>query len=396
MHPTTLAVDIPSLDRPLTLDIAALYQQFQTLPDARKRRGRRYPLAVLLTIAVLAKLAGVTGMRALADWAKLRAEEFAELFELPRAAMPHTTTWTRVLGHAVAVEAIEQAVARLSAPPAPAEVPARGSIIINLDGKALRGTIALGQTAGVHLLAAYQTDTGSVRAQMAVERKTNEIGAAPTLLRQLDLNGVVVTGDAMFAQRELSTQIVEAGGDYFWWVKDNQPSLHSDLMLLFDPECVAAGWSAPPVDFTWATSLEKGHGRLELRKLTASSLLAGYSDWPYLAQAVKVDRTRQTALKREQEVAFGITSLPAPNADAARLLTIGRAHWSIENGLHYRRDVTLREDASQVRRGQAPQVLAALNNLVCGLVLPGGVRNLAEFQRICARRLDQWLEGQRW
>ena len=395
MYPTTLAVDIPSLSAPLTLDIGALYQQFQRVPDGRKRRGKRYPLAVLLTIAVLAKLAGASTVRALADWAQLRAHEFADLFELPRAVMPHPTTWTRVFGHAVAVEAIEQAVAALSAPGASAEVPARGSIIINLDGKALRGTIALGQTAGVHLLAAYQRESGSVRAQMAVDRKTNEIGAAPTLLRHLDLRGVVVTGDAIFAQRELSTQIVEAGGDYFWWVKDNQPSLLADVTLLFDPECVAGGWSAPPVDFTWATSLEKGHGRLELRHLTASSLLAGYSDWPYLAQAVKVERTRITALKREQDLAFGITSLPTLHADAARLLRIGRAHWGIENGLHYRRDVTLGEDASQVRRGQAPQVLAALNNLVCGLVLPGGVRNLAEFQRICARRLDQWLDRQR-
>jgi predicted transposase YbfD/YdcC len=395
MYPTTLAVAIPSLDTPLTLDIAALYQQFQTVSDLRKRRGKRYPLAVLLTIALLAKLAGVTGVRALADWAKLRAEEFAILFELPRAVMPHATTWTRVFGHALAVEAIEQAVAALSAPPPAAEVPERGSIIIALDGKTLRGTIPLGQTAGVHLLAAYQTDTGSVRAQVAVDRKTNEIGAAPALLRHLDLTGVVITGDAMFAQRELSTQIVEAGGDYFWWVKDNQPNLLSDLMLLFDPECVAAGWSAPPVDFTCATSLEKGHGRLELRQLTASSLLAGYSDWPYLVQAVKIERTRMTALKRTQEVGFGITSLPAPQADARRLLRIGRAHWGIENGLHYRRDVTLHEDASQVRRGQAPQVLAALNNLVCSLVLRGGVRNLAEFQRSCARRLDQWLECQR-
>jgi predicted transposase YbfD/YdcC len=230
---------------------------------------------------------------------------------------------------------------------------------------------------------------------VAVDRKTNEIGAAPCLLRHLDLMGVVITGDAMFAQRDLSTQIVEAGGDYFWRVKDNQPSLHSDVMLLFDPECVAAGWSAPPVDFTWASSLEKGHGRLELRQLTASSLLAGYSDWPYLAQAVKVERTRMTALKHTQELGFGITSLPALDADARRLLRIGRAHWGIENGLHDRRGVTLREDASQVRRGQAPQVLAALNNLVCGLVLRRGVRNLAEFQRSCARRLDQWLERQR-
>jgi hypothetical protein len=199
----------------------------------------------------------------------------------------------------------------------------------------------------------------------------------------------------MFAHRRLSTQIVEAGGDYFWWVKDNQPSLLADLELLFTEEYVRAGWSAPPVDFTTATTIEKGHGRLEQRVLTASSMLADYQDWPYLAQVVKVERTRTTKLKETHEVAYGITSLPAADADAARLLALGRGHWRIENGLHYRRDVTLQEDASRVRRGQAPQVLAALNNLVCGLCGRAGVGNLAAVQRICARRLDQWLAQQR-
>lgn len=395
MYPTTFVVEVPTFDAPVTINVAALYQQFQTIADARKRRGKRYPLALLLTIAVLSKLAGYSSARAIADWARERAEALAELFELRQARMPHPTTWTRVFGHAAAIEALEQAVATLSAPPSTAEVPARGSIVLNLDGKALRGTIPLGQTAGVHLLAAYQAEVGSVRAQVAVERKTNEIGAAPAVLHQLDLTGVVVTGDAMFAQRGLSTQIVEAGGDYFWWVKENQPGLLAELMLLFDQECVTAGWSAPPVDFTHAQSVDKGHGRLEVRTLTTSSMLAEYSDWPYLVQAVKVERRRITKLKQTHEVAYGITSLPSAEAAAGRLLVIGRAHWGIENGLHYRRDVTLGEDGSQVRCGQAPEVLAALNNLVCSLVVGAGVRNLAEFQRSCARQLDQWLDRRR-
>jgi predicted transposase YbfD/YdcC len=309
--------------------------------------------------------------------------------------MPHLTTWTRVFAHAVLLEAFEQVVAQLSAPVSTAEVPARGSLQVCLDGKTLRGTIPLGQRSGVHLLAAYHAEQGVVLAQVAVDAKANEIVAAPQLLEQVQLTGVVVSGDAMFAQRHLSTQIVEAGGDYFWWVKDNQPSLLADLELLFTEEYACAGWSAPPVDFTTAATIEKGHGRLEQRVLTASSLLADYQDWPYLAQVVKVVRTRTTKLKQTHEVAYGITSLPATDADAARLLALGRGHWRIENGLHYRRDVTLKEDASQVRRGQAPQVVAALNNLVCGLCGRAGLSNLAAVQRICARRIDQWLEQQR-
>ena len=395
MHLTPLSLEVPPLDLPIVFDFGIIYRQFQTLADTRKRRGVRYPLAVLLTIAVLAKLAGYSGARAIADWATLRAEVLADAFDLPRPRMPHLTTWTRVFGHAVVLEAFEQAVAQISAPSSSAEVPARGSLQVCLDGKTLRGSIPLGQSSGVHLLAAYQAEQGVVLTQMAVDVKANEIVVAPEVLDQLELTGVVVSGDAMFAQRRLSTQIVEAGGDYFWWVKDNQPSLLADLELLFTDEYVCAGWSVPAVDFTTAATIEKGHGRLEQRVLTASSMLVEYQDWPYLAQVVKVERTRTTKLKETHEVAYGITSLPASDADAARLLTLGRGHWRIENGLHYRRDVTLQEDASQVRRGHAPQVLAALNNLVCGLCGRAGIGNLAAMQRICARRIDQWLEQQR-
>jgi len=119
--------------------------------------------------------------------------------------------------------------------------------------------------------------------QSPVDAKANEIVMVPQVLDQLDLTGVVVSGDAMFAQRRLSRQIVEAGGDYFWWVKENQPTLLMDLELLFTDEYVCAGWSAPPVDFTTAATIEKGHGRLEQRVRTASSMLADYHDWPYVA-----------------------------------------------------------------------------------------------------------------
>jgi len=236
MNRTILAVDMPTQEAPIVLDLGAIYHQFQTLADRRKRRGVRYPLAVLLTIAVLAKLSGYSQIAAIADWARARADALVELFDLKRPSMPHEATWTRVFAQALVITALEQVVASLSAAPVTAEVPARGSLIVNLDGKTLRGTIPLGQTSRMHLLAAYQADQGWVVAQAAVGSKTNEIGAAPTLLAQVELTGAVVTGDAMHTQRQLSSQVVEAGGDYFWWVKQNQPTLLADLELLFEEE----------------------------------------------------------------------------------------------------------------------------------------------------------------
>jgi predicted transposase YbfD/YdcC len=119
--------------------------------------------------------------------------------------------------------------------------------------------------------------------QLQVGEKTNEITTAPQVVQALDLRGVVVTGDAMQAQRDLSVQIVEAHRDSVWTAKDNQPEMREEIALLFQPQQSRPGWSAAPMDFRTATTINKGHGRLEKRTITVSSLLAGYSDFPKLA-----------------------------------------------------------------------------------------------------------------
>jgi predicted transposase YbfD/YdcC len=218
---------------------------------------------------------------------------------------------------------------------------------------------------------------------MQVARHENEISASLHLLKTLDLRGKIVTGDALLAQRDLSRSIVEAGGEYLWTIKTNQAELSADIQALFAPERVTKGFSAPQKDLRQAENLEKKHGRLEGRTLTASRELKGYLGWPYAEQVFRLERqfTRLKDGKRMHEIAYGITSLTATEAGAQRLLGLVRAHWQIETGLHYRRDQTLREDWCQVRRGTAPHVLATLNNLVIGLVLRRGERNLAQMRR---------------
>lgn len=392
MDSITFTVTPRGTDDPLTIDLTALVTCLATVPDQRKRRGVRYPLAMLLAIAVLAKLCGSSQVHAIADWAHERATELARLFARPRARMPHPTTWSRVLGHGVAAAAIETAVAALLQPPATATVPPRASQQVAIDGKTLRGTIPTGATQGVHVVTAYHVTNRVPLVQVAVTTKANELTVAPALVRAVTRPGVIISGDAMFAQRALSTQIVEAGGDYCWIVKENQPTLYDDLQLLFGPQPAAVPGTSPiPDDFVQARTLELAHGRLDERILTSSSLLAEYQGWPYLAQAVQVVRTSDTGRRCTREVRYGITSAPASVLDAAGLLAVVRGHWQIENGLHYRRDVSLDEDASRVRMGQAPHVLATLNNLVCGLTARAGVTNLAAFQRALAAAVDRWL-----
>lgn len=393
MDSTTIPLTIQLPDEmPFAFSLQALFERLQTLTDKRKPRGLRYSLDVLLLVAILGRLAGHTDLEPLADWARLRAAELSTFLGLKRTSMPHQSTWSRVFASAIDLDQFEKLVGQFfQEQVATAEVPSRGSIVLAVDGKTLRGTIPSGQTRGVHLVCAYLPSAGVVVAQMAVEQKENEIVAVPKLLKQLDLTGLVVIGDAMQAQRALSIQVVEDGGDFVWFVKENQPSLLADLELLFARPRLAKGWSDPTTDFVSVKKLEKGHGRLEERTIVVSRMLKDYLDWPYLDQVFRLERRAKQAGKESVEVRYGITSLPPSVASAARLMEIARAEWGIENGLHHRRDVTLKEDACQVRRGRAPQVLAVLNNLVLGFVLRTGERNLAAAQRTFAYSFDRLL-----
>ncbi len=393
MKVTTISANLPLPNEALLFDLEVLYHCLQTVPDQRSRQGLRYPLANILLIGVLAKLAGQDSSRAIAHWAHLRKAELCLLFALQRQTMPHYSTWSRVLARGVDPNKLEQVLGDFFASSlAEGSRLHRGGIQVCLDGKTVRGTIPLGKSQGVHLLAAYVPKQGVVLAQVQVNGAFDEPTQAPKLLACLDLRGIVVSGDALFAHRDLSLQIVQAHGDYLWVVKANQEGLYDEIQTLFEPVVTRPGWSAPPMDFRTAQTVEKGHGRREKRRITVSSLLADYSQWPQAAQVFKLESQRTDALGRtQQEVRYGITSLPAELADPNRLLSLVRGHWGIENGLHYRRDATMGEDHAQLRMGQAPHLLALLNNTAWGLFARNGATNLAHARREFSYQLDTAL-----
>ena len=261
---------------------------------------------------------------------------------------------------------------------------------MSLDGKTLRGTIPAGQTRGKHLLAAYLPEEGWVLMQVEVEGHENEVPAALRIVKSIDLRNKIVTGDALLTHRGLSVQIVEAGGDYVWTVKGNQPQLRQDIKTLFEPEACAPGFSPTQKDFDTTKTCEKGHGRMEWRTLTASSMLKGYVEWPYAEQVFRIERrfVRISDGKVEEETTYGVTSLTAAEADAARLLEIVRGHWRIENGLHYRRDETFREDRCRIT-GEGARAMAVINNLLLGLLRRRGVTNVPDARRYYAANLDE-------
>ena len=361
-------------------DVGSLFEAFCGLPDQRDARGVRYALTTVLSYVVLAKLAGEDHLHGIAHWVKLRATALADLLGLAKPQAPHETTYSRFLSHAVSLAEFQQVVRDFLA-----RQPQAGlTLHLALDGKTLRGTIPAGHTHGVHLLAAYFPQEGWVLAQVEVGRKENEIPAAGRLLKTLDLRGKIVTGDALLAQRELSVQIVEAGGEYVWIIKDNQPETAAALARLFAPEPVVKGFSpAAHEEFEEDETVEKAHGRIETRTLTASPASPVWLNWPRVAQVFRlarhVRRVADGALT--DQVVYGVTSLTPMEASPARLLELVREHWAIENGLHYRRDDTLQEDRCTLRRPQAAPMMAAVNNLVLGLLLPRGVTNLPDARR---------------
>lgn len=384
---TPLAFDINLRSEGFVFEVGSLFEALLPLHDQRDARGLRYALVTVLVFVVLAKLAGEDGLRGIAQWVAERKDSLATLLGLAKAQAPYYTTYARILAHAVRVDEFEQVVGHFFA-----TLPQTGQPVeLALDGKTLRGTIPLGQTRGVHLLAAYLPCEGLVLMQVEVESHENEISAVPQVLNSLDLQGKIVTGDALLTQRKVAQQIGQAGGDYVFPVKENHPQLLQDIQTLFAPEPCIKGFSPSPKDQRLAETLEKGHGRIERRTLTVSRDLKGYIDWPYVEQVFKLEREfkQLTTGQVTQEVVYGVSSLSAAEADANQLLAITRRHWGIENGLHYRRDVTLREDRSRLRTGQAPHMIAAINNLVLGVMAHLGYTNAPQARRHFAAHLEE-------
>jgi predicted transposase YbfD/YdcC len=360
--------------------LGSLYGYLTQLTDRRKRRGIRYPLATILALVCLAKLCGQDKPSGIADWAHQRRSFLVEALRLKRGQLPHHSTYRRIFESVLSGDELERLLGAFVS-----QLPQAGqAVVIAIDGKTLRGTITREDPFGVHLLAAYLPCEGLVLMQLVVEKdKENEIVVAPQLLRCLDLRKKVVVGDAMQTQRELSVQIVEAGGDYVWVVKDNQPTTRQAIEQLFAPMAPSPGWSNPPTDFRTARTLSKAHGRLEERTLTASSLLNGYLDWPGLGQVFKLERRFTTLATGAvyHEIQYGLSSLTAAEASPERLLEIVRSEWGIETGLHYRRDVTFQEDHTRMSHKPQGRVMACINNLVIGLLNHQGFHNHAHARR---------------
>jgi predicted transposase YbfD/YdcC len=372
------------MDAPQYSDLRAA---LAAVPDPRHRRGQRYPWPLLLTLIAAALASGERNVRAIGQWVSERADALQSLLAPTCRRMPSTTTLRRAL-RTVDVAILEERLAAVSAgradpvaaaPAVAAEGAWSGQAV---DGKAVRGANRHG--AAVHLVSLVRHADARVLGQVAVADKSNELTAVPRLLAGRDLTGTVTTMDAQLAQRELARQIRAQGGHYLMLAKANQPTLEVAIARVFaEPP--------PPLPADQAATVTtdgKGHGRLERRHLARTAALTGYLDWPDAHQVLR-RHCRRVGLATgeiEEEITYGVTSLPPDAVSVGQLEALWRGHWTIETRVHDVRDVTWGEDASQDRVGSAPQALAALRNAVLNLLralgwplIPDALRHYGAF-----------------
>lgn len=367
----------------------ALYDFLLPVPDPRDPRGRRHPLRAILGQMACALLCGARSLTAIADWGRdyspsLRAALGYTRSQTPCCATLHTVLqeldWAVLEQQLRAwAEAVEACLGRAA--------PIQGEDALALDGKTMRG--ALKMEASVTALVTALGHRLGLTTGAAEVVEGDEIGAVQVLLGRLFLGGKVVTVDALHTQRQTAQLIRERGGHYVMTVKGNQPELQEAVVALFAPEQAAA----QDRESVWET--EQGHGRVENRWLLAVSIppdaAAALSTWPGAQQVWVVERRvwRKKQRVGNRELVYGITSLPREQAGPADLLRLVRGHWRIETRSHWVRDVTYGEDASLVRTGKIPQVLALLRAMAISRLRAEGITNIArETRRLAAQAED--------
>lgn len=344
---------------------------FGQLEDPRLDRKKRHSLIDIIAITICAVIAGAEGWTDIERFGKTKEAWLRTFLALPNGIPSHDTfgrffallnplmfqkcfiDWVRAVHHQV-----------------------QG--VVAVDGKTARRSHdqAKGKSA-IHVVSAWATENGVALGQTKVDDKSNEITAIPALLKQLKISGCLVTIDAMGCQREIAQTIVEAGADYLLAVKGNQETLCEDVEQEFR-EAMAQDFAH--MDHQYFETIEKGHGRIEKRQYWYTNDVGGLGTlerWPKLSAMVLCRATRTVKGETSVEDRYFITS--STNRTVEKIAAAIRAHWQVENCLHWVLDVAFNEDQCRIRTGYAAENLAtmrrlALNALKANTGKKGGIR----------------------
>jgi len=343
--------------------LSSIVRHFEALPDPRHERNRRHLLGDIITIAVCGVIVGCSGPTLIVQWAKAKKDWLSQLLELPHG-IPSRDCLRRVLSTLqpqAFQECFQSWIASLMSESED------GRPVIAIDGKTVRrshdGKRGLGP---LHLVSAWVTEHGLSLGQVATDEKSNEITAIPELLERIDVQGAIVTIDAMGCQKHIAEQILEAQGDYVLAVKDNQPKLHAAIQDLFSDEQQNALATLPHREHQ---TCEESHGRREERHYVLAKLPEDFpvrDQWPGVkAVGMAVRTTTSRDGQTRGDVRYFISSR---FLSGRRFAEAVRGHWGIENSLHWVLDVSFGEDQSRTRQRRIADNLSWLRRFAISLL----------------------------
>ena len=354
-------------------------RHFEELEDPRSSVNRKHPLVSVVVIALMAVLAGANGPTAIAEWAALKGEFLTGVLDLPNG-IPGKDVFRRVLmtlkpaAFQTCFAAWLQALRATAAAAAGVEQP-----ILAVDGKAARRSHDRSKGLGaLHSVSVWASEFGLSLGQVACAEKSNEITAIPELLRLVDINGAIITIDAMGAQKAIAAEIIDGGADYVLALKGNQEALHQAAIAHIDEQL-----EGDLADAQEHVTFEKGHGRQERRtylQLPAPESLPGLAQWKGLKSIGVVTSCCLRDGKETIEVRYYISSLAVSVKQFAHAV---RSHWGIENSCHWSLDITYREDESRIREKHLRENFAWLRRLTLSLLKQHQGRKSVAMKRNC-------------
>ena len=350
----------------IRIGVNDVVRHFEGLEDPRSEINRRHPLVSVVVISLMAVLAGASGPTAIARWALLKEDLLLKLLPLPNG-IPRKDVYRRVLS-ALKPDAFQACFANWLQSLRASAAAASGveQPILAVDGKTLRRSHDRSRGLGaLHSVSVWATDFGLTLGQVATDEKSNEITAIPELLRLVDIQGAIITIDAMGTQKAIARQIIAAGADFVLALKGNQGKLHSAVIAYVDEQIEN---DFADVAARRYVTQEKGHGREETRitiQLPAPKSLPGWGLWTALKTIGVVVSLCVRDGKETTEMRYYISSLAVSVKRFARAV---RGHWGIENSCHWTLDVTYREDESRIRDVRLRENFAWLNRFTLSLL----------------------------
>ena len=336
-----------------------MVEYFKEIEDMRENWKIKHDLKETIVIVICAVAAGCDAWEVIEDFAKVKTEWFRDIMNLRlENGIPSHDTMQRIFGM-IKPEQFEKC---FSAWMSSISQKTDGEII-SIDGKTLRGSKD-GENKALHMISAWANKNQMVLGQIATDEKSNEITAVPELLDNLDVSGCIVTADAMNCQKQIARKITDANADYVLGLKDNHPALRKDTADYF---CSALQAPTLYPDVLKTQTLEKGHGRIEYREYyftTDIDWLESKNEWTNLRGLGMVRSKIEYSGQITEEKRYYITSLLDVNSFAKA----ARAHWGIENSLHWCLDVVFDEDHIRMRKDHSAENMAVVRHIVLNIL----------------------------